>query len=403
MLRLLSLATQGLLVALAGYNAVTALWGWRNRVPAPARQPSRRLRVVVPAHDEEQVIGGLLADLAAADYPAASTSVFVIADRCSDGTAAVAVAHGVSVAERSSGMPGKGAALQWFLAENPLAEDEALVVFDADNRVPANVLRRIADELEAGNDVVQCYLDVTNPDASALTMASALSYWAGNRMVQLARDNLGWSADLGGTGMAFTRAALDAVGGVRDTLTEDQDLSVRLALADVRVAWLHDVRIRDEKPAELSSFVGQRARWMAGKRAAARSHARRLFATALQRRSLRLFDQGLRLVQPGRSFVALVSGVLTAASAVTRSPWLLPAWLWGTVTAIQVLLPIPFLARDEVPKRYIVRYPMLAVLAALWIPMRVLSRTVRSWSRTPHVGTLSSERNDPGGRGPATG
>lgn len=394
MLRLLSLATQGLLVALAGYNAATALWGWRDRVPSPPQPPSRRIRVAVPAHDEERVIAGLLTDLAGADYPRDLVSVWVIADRCSDRTAAVAAAHGASVAERSSGAPGKGAALQWFLAANPLADDEALVVFDADNRVPASVLGRIADELEAGNDVVQCYLDVTNPDASALTMASALSYWAGNRMVQLARENLGWSADLGGTGMAFSRAALDAVGGVRDTLTEDQDLAVRLALADVRVAWLHDVRIRDEKPAELSSFVGQRARWMAGKRTAARTHARRLFAAAAQQRSLRLFDQGLRLVQPGRSFVALVSGVLTVTSAATRSAWLLPAWLWGIVTAVQVLLPLPFLVRDEVPKRYVARYPLLVLLAALWIPIRVLSRTVRAWKRTPHAGTVTPVRDD---------
>ena len=49
--------------------------------------------------------------------------------------------------------------------------------------------------LDAGHEVVQCYLDVENPDGSVLATASAMTYWAGNRMVQLARDNLGWSAE----------------------------------------------------------------------------------------------------------------------------------------------------------------------------------------------------------------
>ncbi|RPI21185.1 MAG: hypothetical protein EHM57_06930, partial [Actinobacteria bacterium] len=56
MLRALSLTAQGLLLGLAGYNAVLALWGWRDRLPAPPAAGARRLRVVIPAHDEAAVI-----------------------------------------------------------------------------------------------------------------------------------------------------------------------------------------------------------------------------------------------------------------------------------------------------------------------------------------------------------
>ena len=129
-----------------------------------------------------------------------------------------------------------------------------------------DVLGRIADELDAGHEVVQCYLDVANPDGSLLAEAAALSYWAGNRMVQLARSNLGWSADLGGTGMAMSPGLLDRVGGFGDSLTEDQELGARIVLASERVEWLHDVKVEDEKPTSLSVTVRQRARWMSGKR-----------------------------------------------------------------------------------------------------------------------------------------
>ena len=190
MLRLFAQSAQVCLIALAGYNAVTALWGWRNRIAAQPGPRTRRLRVVIPAHNEEPVIGSILADLAANEY--SSQETWVLADRCTDTTVQVAREAGAETAERSDGPDGKGAALAWYLDEHPLDADETLVVFDADNRVPSNVLSRIADEIDAGHPVVQCYLDVANPDDSLIAEASALSYWAGNRMVQLARSNLGW-------------------------------------------------------------------------------------------------------------------------------------------------------------------------------------------------------------------
>lgn len=335
------------------------------------------------------MIGGVLHDLTGAEYPSGLHEVWVLADHCSDATAEIAADAGAKITKRINGEPGKGAALAWYLEEHPLEADEALVVFDADNRVPPNVLGRIADELDAGHEVVQCYLDVANPDGSLLAEASALSYWAGNRMVQLARSNLGWSADLGGTGMAFTAEALERVGGFGTSLTEDQELGARLVLAGMRVEWLHDLRIRDEKPESVGVAVRQRARWMAGRRQAARLH----FGSLVKQGSPAAWDQAIRLVQPGRSFVALVSASMTVLSAVTGSRWLLPAELWGVATAVQMLEPIPFLVKDGVEPKRLARYPLLVILAALWVPIRILSGRVKGWYHTPHSGDDGSGRD----------
>ena len=385
MLRLIALLAQAVVILLAGYNAVTALWGWPNRKVAPPSGRDMHFRVVVPAHDEESVIGGVLGDLDRSEYPQDRYEVWVLADRCTDGTVEVALAAGAKVAERTDGDPGKGAAVAWYLSGHPLQPDEALVVFDADNRVPSGTLGRIADEMAAGHEVIQCYLDVANPEESLIAEASALSYWAGNRMVQLARSNLGWSADLGGTGMAFTSTVLDDVGGFGASLTEDQELGARLVLAGREVAWLHDVRVRDEKPASIGVAVRQRARWMAGKREAARKH----FGALVRQGSPASLDMALRLVQPGRSFVALVSLLMTGLSAVTGSRWFLPWEAWAVATAIQVLEPIPFLARDGVKPRQLIRYPLLVIVAALWIPVRLVSGLVKGWYHTPHRGSSS--------------
>lgn len=373
MLRGLLAAAEALLLSLVLWNLSTALAGWRNQRPAPSATRSRPLRVVIPAHDEERVIGALLSDLEAQDH--ADRAVWVLADRCSDRTVEIARAAGASVAERPDGPDGKGAALSWYLDAHPLDADEALVVIDADNRIPSDLLARFSDELAAGHHALQAYLDVSNPDASPVATASALSYWASNRMVQLARTNLGWTADLGGTGMCLSAEAIAATGGFGTSLVEDQEMGVRLFLAGVPVRWLHDVKVRDEKPASTAVAVRQRSRWAAGRSQV----AARWVGPLLRTRSLAGFDLALRLRQPSRMGVALLSAALAVSSLVGLP---VSAGLWGTVAGVQVLAPLPFLARDGVPARYLVRYPVLVLVPLLKIPARLLRQ--RGWYHTPH-------------------
>lgn len=389
---------QHLLLLLVGYNAVLSLWGWPQPHLAPAGTRNRRFRVVVPAHNEGAVLAPLLEDLAVQDYDGSNVTVEVLADRCTDTTVSVARAHaGVTVVERHTGPDGKGEALAWYLRQRPLEADEALVVVDADNRVPDNLLARFADELDCGHHAVQANLDVANPDGSAVAVASALTYWAGNRMVQLARANLGWSADLGGTGMCLTPEALRRAGGFAGGATEDQELAARLAEEGLRVVWMHDVRVRDEKPEQVGVAVQQRARWMAGKRQAARVHVPQLVRSGLARRSPAELDVALRLVQPSRSFVALVTLGLAGVAARRPGPWLLGWRVWAGATGLQVLLPPVFLARDGVPVRYLLRYPFVTLVAALWVPVRVLSSRSRGrWYHTPHRGAGEGPRRAAG-------
>jgi len=380
MLRILLLISQVLVAALAGYNLVVALWGLRD--PAAIRRGTRRrrLRVVVPAHNEAAVIGSLLSDLAAQDYPADRVRVVVIADRCTDDT--VLTVQDAEVVERRDGPDGKGAALAWHLGQMPLDPDESLVVLDADNRVDVGFLAGVADALDWGFDAAQAYVDTSNPDASWLTTASALSYWAGNRMVQLARHNLGWAPDLGGTGTAFAPTGTFVLESDSRTLTEDSEQVARLILAGRRIAWLHDVRVYDQKPASMGVAMRQRARWMSGKRSVARTYRLSMLMTALRRRSWSLVDLMIRQSQPGRAFMVGVSAALGVGAVFTDLLW--PWWVWTFIAGVQILAPVAFLIRDRVPGRYLWRYPLLVVFGLAWLPARLMSTRVRGWYHTPH-------------------
>ena len=383
MLRVLIWLGQLLFVFPALYSSFIALWGLKTPSDPEVMKPSRRMRVVVAAHNEAAVVAGIAEDLSSQTYPQNLLRATIIADRCTDDTVAAASTY-VDVAEREEGEGAKGAAIAWYLDGAPLETDEALLILDADNRIGSDYVERVAASLNGGVDVVQTYLDVSNPEGSVLATANALTYWASNRMVQLSRSNIGWSCDLGGTGMAVAKEALDAAGGFTDDLTDDAALNARLNLAGYRAKWLHDVRVFDEKPTDTRSTITQRSRWVRGKRDAQREYGWPLIRSGFTDRQPALLDLAYRLYNPGRSFIALVVAVLAVLAGVFPQWGLWPWQFLAGVAALVVLLPIAFLVVDRVPTRYIVRYPFVSLIALLWLPIRVGSRFLKGWNPTDH-------------------
>jgi glycosyltransferase involved in cell wall biosynthesis len=125
--------------------------------------------VVVPAHDEEEL---LPACLMALRYAAAAISipvhVMVVADTCTDRTAAIARTYGATVisicarnvgAARAAGMT---ALLQLTAGCDPAVS--WLATTDADTVVPSGWLRRQLEYADAGWDVVLGTVTVSNWD-----------------------------------------------------------------------------------------------------------------------------------------------------------------------------------------------------------------------------------------------
>src|SRR4051812_744657 len=107
--------------------------------------PNTRFTILVPAHDEALVISECVRSLRAFDYPDEQWRVIVIADNCTDDTAALARTMGAHVYERTNPeQRGKGYALDWALSRL-LHEDkgwtEAVIVFDADTLVEPQFLQ----------------------------------------------------------------------------------------------------------------------------------------------------------------------------------------------------------------------------------------------------------------------
>lgn len=317
----------------SGYLLVLTLFAFGTR-PTRGRPPHLRFDVVVPAHDEEAGIAATVASLGEVRYPASLRRVFVVADNCSDATAARAKEAGATVLVRTDPhRRGKGYALA-FAFDRLLAEarSDAIVVVDADCRVTPNLLTAFAARLDDGALAVQSAYVVGNPYASWRASLMAIGFALVNVVRPRGRERLGLSAGLHGTGMCFAASVLRDVPQDAFSIVEDLEYGLRLGLAGHRVHFAPEASVRADALATARGSGPQRLRWEGGRRAVARTHLRTLLRRAVAARDPVLFELALDLLVPPLARLGLVvvaGGAATATGSILAERTLWAAWAWG--------------------------------------------------------------------------
>jgi len=299
------------------YLFVATLLSAKLAVPV-ASEPKRRLRFVVPAHNESAGIAPTVESLLAVDYPRELFDVVVVADNCNDDTAEQARRAGATVLERQNAeLRGKGYALDFAFNSLP-ADVDAVVVIDADTLVSTNILRAVAARRDAGAHAVQVDYAVRNPDASWRTRLIAIAFGAFHIVRSRSRERFGVSCGLRGNGMSFSRELLQTVPHNAYSVVEDVEYGIRLGRAGYRVFYADEAHVYGEMVSSGGAADSQRRRWEEGRRLLIREHSRKLLAEALARRDLVLFDLALDLLIPPLSRIAVLA-VLGLALALALS------------------------------------------------------------------------------------
>lgn len=108
------------------------------------KNKKHKFMAIIPAHNEEAVVGNLVESLINQDYDKELYDIYVIADNCTDNTAKIAKEAGAIVYERfDEAHKTKGYALNWFLKQKieENADYDAFLIFDADNIVDKNFIK----------------------------------------------------------------------------------------------------------------------------------------------------------------------------------------------------------------------------------------------------------------------
>jgi cellulose synthase/poly-beta-1,6-N-acetylglucosamine synthase-like glycosyltransferase len=261
------------MVILLGYNLYLSLFGFRREQKTYGDQPPKaRFLILVPAHNEQDVIAGMVQNLNALSYPKELYDFYIIADNCTDHTARIAKelgAHVIVTQKESKDSPtGKPIALKKALEAIPgYAERyDLLMIFDADNLMDANILQEVNSQYicEREPEIIQCYLGSKNRNGLVATFYY-VTYTITNRFMNLSKYRNGWNVAVGGTGCAIRTSYLKARGGWPTmSLTEDFEMQIEVTLNGGRILWNHNVRIYDEKPTNLLASFRQRVRWSQG-------------------------------------------------------------------------------------------------------------------------------------------
>lgn len=308
-------------------------------IDSPLANPPRFL-VLIPAHNEEAVLGAALTALSHVEYPI-TPRVVVIADNCEDQTAAVAAKHeGVEVLERvDPNVRGKGHALNWAL-EKLLAERsfDLVAIIDADTQMDPGFLKAMARAYSAlpgpgAYFAAQGRYEVLNAADSWRTalMAGALSLV--HYVRPLAREELGLSCGLKGNGMCLSASLLARLAWKGDSLTEDIEYALDLAQNHgLAVRFVPGAIVRAEMPVHSKAAGSQRRRWERGRYALMRSRAAGLIGQGIASHNRVALDCAFDLCVPPLAELVVcevVWGLLLIPAALIgyhAVPWLVGLW-----------------------------------------------------------------------------
>jgi cellulose synthase/poly-beta-1,6-N-acetylglucosamine synthase-like glycosyltransferase len=348
----------------------------------------RRFAVLVPAHDEEAVLGRLLANLLALDYPRDLVRICVVADNCTDRTAALARGYGVDVFEREDRVRvGKGYALQWLLnqLDGEGYRPDAYVIVDADSALSANYLTAMNARLNSGAAIAQAYytvLPVHNTRSEALREAAlALVHF----LRPCAKTALGASCGLKGNGMCFSRAVIERFGWPTAGLAEDVEFHLLLIHAGLRVEFVPEAIVRGEMPPSLRAAGGQNMRWEAGRLATIRRQALPLLAQGVRARSATMVDAALEQFLPPLSVPALLAAAVLILAVLARSWAAWPAGAACVVLALYVGVGLVLARAGARVYRSLLLAPVYMIWKLVLYTRALAGPRERRWVRTERV------------------
>jgi len=327
------------------------------------------------------------------DYPSSLFDVLIVADHCADRTAQVARTAGAKVYERSESPSGsKGAALRWLFRlvfADPSAGDspyDAVVIFDADTVVSPDFLKVMDTRLAQGDDAIQGQHRISNPNDGWFPALTWAMFLVDNRLQNLGRSNLGWSAKNMGDSICFRADVLRRLGW-GEGLTEDYAFRQQLLLEGIRIKYEPAAIGLGEAASTWRVARPQRQRWLRGTHDARRQGGRELLTEALRRADPGLLDGALQAYLPSYSTLTLVTLALWLvheALALQGYPVFLKAWHLLVVSL--VVYPFWGLALERAPARayVVILSGPLFILWRTWLALtaRWSRRTVK-WVRTP--------------------
>ena len=229
------------------------------------------ISILIPAHNEEMVIGRTVDAMSRLIYPKDKLEIIVINDCSMDKTGEILARKSEKITNLKVltltpdiGARGKSNALNHGLA---ISTGEYIVIYDADNtperRAVLHLVRAIVPHPKLGAVVGK--FRTRNKDASWLTRCINVETLSFQWLLQAGRCYFFGITTIPGTNFIIRRSLLESMGGWNTSaLTEDTELTVRIYESGYRIYWLPHSVTWEQEPETLRVWMKQRTRWAEG-------------------------------------------------------------------------------------------------------------------------------------------
>ncbi|MGA2624593.1 MAG: glycosyltransferase [Bacteroidota bacterium] len=375
-----------------------------------------KVTVLIPAHNEEKVIGNTLEAMVNLEYPPDRLDILIINDGSSDSTAEIASRYAerdgrvrLFNVPRGEGGKGKSRALNLGLKQT---RAEFIAVYDADNTPHPSALRYLMAQVISDTSLgaVLGKFRTVNKNRNLLTRFINIETLSFQSMLQAGRWKLFRVSTLPGTNLVVRRHLLDTLGGWdEDAITEDSELSIRIYMEGYRIKYIPYSVTFEQEPEAWSTWVKQRTRWVRGNNYVGKKFLKAVSAFKNKTLAVELFYilslYYTFLIAIVCSDVIFFLSIFNVVNISLPGPyttvWLVALFLF----LLEILLALSY-DREDKPLNILLTFLMYFTYCQLWIYivgkaiyLDVIKKEKRTWVKTVRFDVQPGESkvsDDPG-------
>ncbi len=304
----------GILTVYGLYYAILGMFAFAKGKKANDKvKKNYKFSIIIAARNEEAVIGNLIDSLQKQNYDKKLYDINVIVNNSTDNTYKVSKKYGVNTIKCEIPVKSKGEVLRYTFRKFKNHDNDAYIIFDADNVVHPDFLKEMNLSLNNGYRVAQGFRDSKNYQDNWISGGYALFYYIQNFFFSLSRKKLKASASINGTGFMVKKDFIEHLDFNPISLTEDIELTIMCAIQNEKIDFVKKAITYDEHPTDFKVSLKQRLRWSVGNIQCWKKYHRELIKSFFKYHNLASVDMYLNNIAAYiqvLSFVVVVAGYI---------------------------------------------------------------------------------------------
>jgi cellulose synthase/poly-beta-1,6-N-acetylglucosamine synthase-like glycosyltransferase len=227
----------------------------------PESRVKHRFAIIFPTYKDDEYIVNSVSSFQEQDYPIDCYEVIVVADHLKDETIDDLRDLEATVIEENFEHGSKMKAVKEAIRQLPADDYDIVLIMNADNVTDPQLLNKLNDTYASGSNAIQTHrIRRERPNTAAVL--SALSDEINNSIFRTGHVNVGLSASLNGSAMAFDFKWLKEVYEEIDDYDDEKAIEALLLRDRTYIEYLNDAIVYATRKENNRRYYAQRTSWI---------------------------------------------------------------------------------------------------------------------------------------------